>query len=293
MTTEHDEPMDERLERLEALAALAAGELDDAERAELERQVAADPALAAELARIRAADALLASLLDEPVPSSAHDRLMAALAPVLDDQLAEPDSPTLRDRLLGWLPSGPLVPRLAAAAAAVVVVAGVGVGLSQLGERTGQTAALSEATLEDGEGAGGQAADAPMLFEGVTGGDYDEASALELLDAYATEARSLGSAPGAEAGDDLVAEPGDPEVDAAQPPPDEDLAFARIEACLDKPYESEDGTTLHAEAATYNDEPAIVYVVQREDGTVELWVVGQAECGVLLFREAGTTAEDS
>lgn len=294
MTTEHDDPMDERIDRLEALAALAAGELGDAEAEELERQVAADPTLAADLARIRVADELLASLPDEPVPADVHDRLLAALEPVLDEQLAGPESLTLRDRLLGWMPSGPLVPRLAAAAAAVVVVAGVGVGLSQLGERTGENAALPEAaSLEGGEDAGGLAADAPVpMFEGVTGGAYDEDSALALLEDYATEARALASSPQAEPGDQYAPEPGDPEVDAAQPPLDEDARFAQIEQCLDKPFESEQGTTLHAEDATYNDEPAFVYVVQRDDGTVELWVVDQAECGVLLFREAGATADD-
>ena len=285
---EHDgNSVNDRRERLESLAAWAAGELDDAASADVEALLASDPAAAADLEQLAGLDQLLTAHEAPPPPAGAHERLLAALEPVLADQLG-PD-PTVPS---GWLRSlvarlreAPLTPRLAAGAAALVVIAGAGVGLSQIGQvsegfETVQADAGSAATDADLEMAPQAALPEAYL---ATGGIYDEASALALLDQYPGQARR-------ELSDDAGAPP--PEEPAAGAADGtavtatgEDGRFAAAESCAAKLFESEDGVELHRELATFNDEPAIVYVIERPDGDLELWVLAQSDCGALLFHE--------
>lgn len=285
--------MTDRLDRLETLAAFAAGELDDAQRREAEALIRSDPSAAADLERLIALDEVLATTEAPDPPAGAHERLLAALDPVMAAELGPEsgDEPSRVRALFGWLVDGRLAPRLAAGAAALVVIAGVGIGLSQIGG-LGDAGAGFE-TVSDDEAGTDAAADAPLSAgEGgaalLAGGDYDEAEALALLDSYATGARpapeaasvprqSDGTATGTTA-DDTVQEGA------------VDFAYEAIDRCAPKPLESGPGEQRHGELATYNDEPAIVFVIERPDSSLELWVLERSDCGILLFHR--TDARD-
>ncbi|HEX9767467.1 MAG TPA: hypothetical protein VGA36_11950 [Nitriliruptorales bacterium] len=280
--------MTDRLDRLEALAAYAAGELDDAERREIEALMASDPAAAADLERLADLDDRLTAAPALELPTGAHDRLLAALGPIVEEELGpEPGTRASRVRaMFGWLVEGGLVPRLAAGAAALVVIAGVGIGLSQIGGTGGGLAALSP-TAGEQLASPGVAGDAAMDTFGrdgglLAGGVYDEATALALLDSYADRLAAPEVAPGTETSDGTAAgatDDGGAEADMQS-------LFAAIDRCASKPLESGPGEQLHGELATYNDEPAIVFVIERPDASLELWVLEQSDCGILLFHKA-------
>jgi hypothetical protein len=105
------------------LAAYLSGDLDADERTALEAELAGDPAMRAQLERIRAADRALDDLPEVTLPQGLSDRLDAALAPELDrimgDELA---ARRARRAMPRWLPA-------AGAAAALVLVVGTGVVL--------------------------------------------------------------------------------------------------------------------------------------------------------------------
>ncbi|MDX1510567.1 MAG: hypothetical protein R3249_04420 [Nitriliruptorales bacterium] len=275
--------MNDRRERLETLAAWVAGELDDAARAEAEALLASDPEVAADLERLTGLDGLLAAHQPPPPPAGSHERLLAALEPVIREQLGPDPSESsgwLRNTL-ARLREAPLTPRLAAGAAVLVVIAGAGIGLSQIGQVSEgfddvQADAGTVATDSDLESAPQAALPEAYL---ATGGVYDEASALALLGQYAGQADRWSS-------DDAGAPPPEEPADgSAVTSVGEADQFAFAESCTAKLFESEDGVELHRELATYKDEPAIVTVIERPDGDLELWVLAQSDCGALLFHE--------
>jgi anti-sigma factor RsiW len=100
------------------ISAYLDGALSAAERAELEAQIARDPAVAAEVAALRAVDALLATgfqdMLDQPVPLHLA-RAIEAAPPVLQDAAAPGNVIAFPRRMSG----------LAAMAASLVLI-GIG-----------------------------------------------------------------------------------------------------------------------------------------------------------------------
>jgi anti-sigma-K factor RskA len=138
-----------RIDELIALAAL--GELDDAERAELDRAAATDPHVAAALRD--ALDVAARLQTDTPVAPPAHLRVRildeVARTPQLDadpvEEVAPSETGAATADVVGARPSAPVVPLvrrarggwLAAAAAVVLLVAGIGVVLTSGGDGPG------------------------------------------------------------------------------------------------------------------------------------------------------------
>lgn len=140
----------------ERLAAYVSGDLEPDETAAVEAALARDPALRAELARIRRLDAELAALPDvEPRPGF-DVRLRSAVADELD-RLPFDD---VAARRASRTPS-PSLRRLGIAAAAAAAVAVVGAGLAQLVTGGGDDETAGMAALDSAEeGAAGEM-DAP------------------------------------------------------------------------------------------------------------------------------------
>ena len=131
------------METGERLAAYVAGDLDADERAELEAELARDPALRRQLALIERADTALRDLAEvNPPPGFSlrlHDRLATELATTPRDELA-----VRRPARAAWRPFV-----TAAAAAAVLVVVGLGGGILLRG---GGAANDGGTTMADGSG---------------------------------------------------------------------------------------------------------------------------------------------
>lgn len=145
------------------LAAYLSGDLDVDERTALEAELAGDPAMRAQLERIRVADRALADLPEVALPEGLSDRLDAALTPELDrilgDELA---ARRARRALPRWLPA-------AGAAAALALVVGTGVVLvGGLGDRGEDRSTLGAPASTDEGAAPGMAADGAMTGPVVT-----------------------------------------------------------------------------------------------------------------------------
>ncbi|MDX1658990.1 MAG: hypothetical protein R3343_09240 [Nitriliruptorales bacterium] len=307
----------------ERLAAYLVGDLDPAERRELEARLERDPALRARLERIRRTDDALGSL-PRPEPRS---EFSVRLRDELRRELAGPPStaPTT-DELAArrrererWSVPRWLAP-LGAAAAGLALFAVIGIGLTNLGgdddaDMAAMNADTQETTLEGArDGAAG-----PVVV--ALGRDYTEDDVTAVFDhpAFAPvvglssgeaeqTAETYGDPFGIEGeGDDAAAADAQAEGDtaggAAEPPAPERLAplvegdatdeeLAAVQRCLPQLYEQA-GTLVpvYAEIAAFEGQAAIVYGLVAEDpetgefSQLELWVVSADTCEVLFFTQ--------
>ncbi|MEX1178416.1 MAG: hypothetical protein WEB09_08130 [Nitriliruptor sp.] len=183
----------------ERLAAFLAGELSPDERRALEAELAGDAQLRAQLEAIRRADAALAGVAPTALPDGARERLAAAIAPVVTEELDRGTEARRGDGVdeLAARRARSRRTWVTAAGGVAAAVLAVAVVVSNLPVGGGDDAAETTATTEmDTESATDDAAGAEsaltMAVEGptLTGGDreLDESSATELLDAAELEA---------------------------------------------------------------------------------------------------------
>lgn len=307
----------------ERLAAYLAGELDADERRALEAELVRDPALRADLARIRRTDELLAALPDVAPRDGFSERLRERLR---EELRARPDDELARRRArrdhVRWVPLG-----AAAAAIAIIASIGVGVGLTGGGDDAGleATAGGGDAgiTMESAPAAADEpvvvamdgsytadelatVADQPSVTA-LAGQGLDELAAADLAAEYAARFGAVDASVSADAATGLTDEDtgaGDAGAEAATEQERADTTapsvqvlgeaspeeLAAVQSCLPQLL-ADAGIVIpvYAELATFEGEPAIVYgLVSRDPDTgrftrVEVWAVGRDDCQVRRF----------
>jgi hypothetical protein len=308
----------------ERLAAYVAGGLDADERAEIEAQLARDPALRAEAARLERVEEALAALPPAAPAPGFEDRLRDHVAPVLDEVLADEESvdPHLwvaaGDELAARRRGGRWMPAVMGAAAAVVLLGVAGVALQGLSgddtadvamDDTGETeSAELHATGQDGPTvlATDRDVDAEELDELVREDGLaqlrDQGLGLEdgsrVAGDYTTQlqagvAADRGVTGGLSSTEDAPAPESDAADDAEAPAEDGEAVDEVTARCLDVLLDGAGDPApipAYVELLRFEGQPAIAYALLTPGGgtaydRVEIWVVDRGDCQVLQLRQ--------
>jgi negative regulator of sigma E activity len=296
----------------ERLAAYLSGDLDADERQALEAELARDARLRSQLERIQAADAALLALPEVTPRAGFSERLHAAVAAEVEQQLGDELAARRERRQRRWMPIAG-----AAAAGLVFVAAGVGIVTGLGGDDTGgdmadggAESAVTMLAPENGGRVAGDLTPVIVAFDRTLGADdlaalaadpRFEAELVQRLaedDALAYAARNAeayGEAAPPEAGADTSAESA-PALDVAGATVIvegnvSEADRAAVAACL--PVLSEGAETpvvpLYVEIAEDTDgRDVLVYALlgRNADGDydrIEVWMLDRATCDVLHF----------
>lgn len=160
------------------------GELDAAEAAEVEAEVAADPRLARMAEQHRAFGARLRGAFDTVAAAPVPERLMAAVRPASAPVVDFGARLRARSQRGGWLP----LPQWAAMAASLVL--GIGLGTTLIGERGASPVEIRGGKMIAAAGLD-QALDRQLASAGAGGDIGDVRVALTFRDQAGTICRSF------------------------------------------------------------------------------------------------------